>query len=328
MAAAEPSDIDRYLAFFRAAEALKDTMRSGHTHGGRRESTAEHTWRLCLMALTLETELAGVDVSKLLRLLIVHDLGEAISGDVPAPEQVGDKTAEERRDLLRLTEPLPEPARDRLLALWDEYNARATPEARLAKGLDRLETVLQHTQGDNPADFDIAYNLAYGRDHTDGHPLIAALRAPVDVETELLAARGDVMRGLDRFVTAQAPVWTAVEAELSAGRKQSHWMWFIFPQIAGLGRSAMAARYAIEDIAEARAYLAHPVLGARLRRATELVLAHADQPAERILGGIDAVKFRSSMTLFAAAAPGDPLFPRALADFFEGTPDPETLARL
>jgi putative hydrolase of HD superfamily len=184
------TDIERYLGFFRAAEALKDTLRSGHTRSGRRESTAEHSWRLCLMALTLEPELAGIDVARLLRLLIVHDLGEAISGDIPAPAQRGDKTAEERRDLLTLIDPLPEPARASILALWDEYNAMATPEARLAKGLDRLETVLQHTQGDNPPDFDIGYNLTYGRDHTDRHPLIAALRAPVDAETERLAREG------------------------------------------------------------------------------------------------------------------------------------------
>ena len=187
MSGTEPSEIERYLAFFRAAEALKDTMRSGRTSGGRPESTAEHSWRLCLMALTLEPELGGVDVARLIRLLIVHDLGEAIGGDVPAPKQRGDKTRQERRDLLTLLAPLPEAARERLLALWDEYAAMTTPEARLAKGLDRLETVLQHTQGDNPPGFDIGYNLTYGRSHTDGHPLIAALRAPVDAETARLA---------------------------------------------------------------------------------------------------------------------------------------------
>ncbi|WP_299129950.1 HD domain-containing protein [uncultured Amaricoccus sp.] len=183
---AEP-EIAAYLAFFRAAEALKDTLRSGHTARGRPESTAEHTWRLCLMALTLEDALPGVDVGRLLRLLILHDLGEAIGGDIPAPEQGTDKTADERADFLRLLAPLPDAGRARLLALWDEYNAAATPEARLAKGLDRLETVLQHTQGANPPDFDYEFNLDYGRTHTDAHPLIAALRAPVDAETERLA---------------------------------------------------------------------------------------------------------------------------------------------
>lgn len=180
--------IDAYLGFFRAAEALKDTLRSGHTSGGRPESTAEHSWRLCLMAVALEDELPGIDLGRLLRLLVVHDLGEAVSGDMPAPEQVGDKTEDERADVLSLIAPLPEPVRSRLLGLWDEYNAVATPEARLAKGLDRLETVLQHVQGANPPDFDYAFNLGYGRSHTDAHPLIAALRAPVDAETERRAS--------------------------------------------------------------------------------------------------------------------------------------------
>lgn len=178
-----------YLAFLRAAEALKDTMRNSWTAGGRRESAAEHTWRLCLMALVLEEELPSVDLRRLLELLIVHDLGEAVSGDVPAPLQTSDKTAAEREDLARLLAPLPPAAAARLMARWDEYNAVATPEARIAKGLDRLETVLQHVQGANPPDFDYAFNLGYGREHTDRDPLIAALREPVDAETARLAGR-------------------------------------------------------------------------------------------------------------------------------------------
>lgn len=134
--------------------------------------------------------------------------------------------------------------------------------------------------------------------------------------------------GLDRFLEAQAPVWAEVEAELAAGAKRSHWMWFIFPQIAGLGRSGAARFYAIADLAEARAYLATPLLAERLRRATALMLSHAGTPAERILGGIDAVKFRSSMTLFAAADPSEPLFAQALDAFYAGAPDPATLGIL
>jgi uncharacterized protein (DUF1810 family) len=133
---------------------------------------------------------------------------------------------------------------------------------------------------------------------------------------------------LARFVTAQAPVWDAVEAELAEGRKRTHWMWFVFPQIAGLGRSAMSAHYALDGLDAARGYLAHPLLGPRLRRATDLMLSHADQRPETILGGIDALKFRSSMTLFAAAAPGEPRFAAALRTFFEDVPDPATVARL
>lgn len=181
-------DVDAYLAFFRAAGALKDTLRSGHTAAGRPESTAEHTWRLCLIAVTLEDALPGIDLKRLLELLVLHDLGEAVGGDIPAPLQAADKTADERGDFAALLGPLPPAVASRLLARWDEYNAAATPEARLAKGLDRLETVLQHTEGANPADFDYAFNLGYGRPHTDAHPLVAALRAPVDAETARLAA--------------------------------------------------------------------------------------------------------------------------------------------
>ncbi len=129
---------------------------------------------------------------------------------------------------------------------------------------------------------------------------------------------------LDRFVAAQDPVWPQVVAELARGRKASHWMWFVFPQVAGLGHSAMSVRYALASRAEAAAYLAHPVLGPRLREATDLVLGHAGVPAETILGGIDAVKFRSSMTLFHAAAPAEARFADALAAFFGGAEDPRT----
>ncbi len=180
-------DRDAYLAFFRAAEALKDTFRSARTSGGRQESTAEHSWRLCLMAVTLEDELPGIDLRRLLELLILHDLGEAVGGDIPAPQQGGDKTADERQAFASLLAPLPEAVAARLMARWDEYNAVVTPEARLAKGLDRLETVLQHVQGANAPDFDYAFNLGYGRAHTDAHPLVAALRGPVDEETARLA---------------------------------------------------------------------------------------------------------------------------------------------
>jgi uncharacterized protein (DUF1810 family) len=133
---------------------------------------------------------------------------------------------------------------------------------------------------------------------------------------------------LERFVAAQDPVWPTVVAELSAGAKRSHWMWFVFPQIAGLGQSAMSVRYALASRAEAAAYLAHPILGHRLGEATDLMLAHAGRSADAILGGIDAVKFRSSMTLFDAAAPEEPRFRAALSAFCAGEPDPRTIAIL
>ncbi|MEI9994952.1 MAG: DUF1810 domain-containing protein [Rhizomicrobium sp.] len=133
---------------------------------------------------------------------------------------------------------------------------------------------------------------------------------------------------LERFVTAQAPVIARVHAELEAGAKRSHWMWFVFPQIAGLGFSAMAQRYAIGSLDEARAYLAHPVLGPRLKACTELVLSVESRDAHAIFGSPDDLKFRSSMTLFACAAPQEPVFRAALTKYFAGVEDAATRAKL
>ena len=133
---------------------------------------------------------------------------------------------------------------------------------------------------------------------------------------------------LERFVSAQEPVYAQVLAELRAGRKRSHWMWFVFPQLTGLGRSATAARYAISGRAEGQAYLDHPVLGARLRECTHAMLAVEGRPLSAILGFPDDLKFRSSMTLFAElSAPGSP-FHAALAKYCDGKPDPKTLELL
>lgn len=132
---------------------------------------------------------------------------------------------------------------------------------------------------------------------------------------------------LDRFVTAQADVYDQVIAELRAGRKRSHWMWFVFPQLRGLGRSEMAWRYGIVDLDEARAYLAHPVLGPRLHECLRLVLAAAGG-AEDILGPVDAMKLRSCATLFDLAAVGDPDCRAVLDRWWDGAPDPRTIALL
>jgi uncharacterized protein (DUF1810 family) len=137
---------------------------------------------------------------------------------------------------------------------------------------------------------------------------------------------------LQRFLDAQAGVYEHVLAELRDGRKRTHWMWFIFPQIAGLGSSPMARHFAISGRAEALAYLAHPTLGQRLRQCTELVNQVPNQIPNRaiaqIFGYPDDLKFRSSVTLFAAVAPGEAVFQQTLENFFGGTPDPATLARL
>lgn len=133
---------------------------------------------------------------------------------------------------------------------------------------------------------------------------------------------------LQRFVEAQARNYDQALAELAAGRKTSHWMWYVFPQIAGLGSSPMAQTYALSSLEEARAYLDHPVLGPRLRACVAAVNAVQGRSAHEIFGAPDDLKFRSSLTLFAEAAPGEPLFRTALAAYFGGQPDPRTLERL
>jgi uncharacterized protein (DUF1810 family) len=133
---------------------------------------------------------------------------------------------------------------------------------------------------------------------------------------------------LERFVDAQIGVYDTALAELRAGHKRTHWMWFIFPQIEGLGHSAMAQRYAIRSADEAAAYLAHPVLGPRLRACAAAVASHHDRGVDEIFGHPDNLKFHSSMTLFADVAPDEAIFQTCLDQFFDGRSDPATLERL
>ena len=133
---------------------------------------------------------------------------------------------------------------------------------------------------------------------------------------------------LARFVEAQAGTYDDALAELRSGRKRGHWMWFVFPQIAGLGSSSMAQRYAIASLDEARAYLQHPVLGPRLHECAEALLGNTEESAQQILGEVDAMKLRSSMTLFQLAAPRETVFGRVIGRFFDGAPDAETLRRV
>lgn len=134
---------------------------------------------------------------------------------------------------------------------------------------------------------------------------------------------------LDRFVAAQDDgSYRAAVAELRAGRKTSHWMWFIFPQVAGLGRSAIAQHFAISSADEAQAYLRHPVLGPRLRECAQILAGLDAKSADQILGSVDAMKLRSSMTLFMTAAPDEPVFQEVLDKYFGGVADQLTLDRL
>jgi putative hydrolase of HD superfamily len=192
-------DLPGLLDFLRATERLKTVTRSAYTSTGTAESVAEHTWRLSLMAMLLAPEFPDVDFARLIKICIVHDLGEAIGGDIPAPEQarriaageMDGKSASERRDLVTLLTPLSDSLRSEILSLWDEYESAQSLEARLAKALDKLETILQHTQGQNPPDFDYRFNLGYGREHTASPPLIAEIRAVLDRATEDRARESD-----------------------------------------------------------------------------------------------------------------------------------------
>lgn len=177
------------LEFLREAERLKSTLRSGYTSEGRSESVAEHSWRLCLMALVFADEFGNIDLLRLIKLCIVHDLGEALSGDIPAVMQTADtnKSVQERADLEVLTQALAPQKRAEIIALWEEYETAASPEAIIAKGLDKLETILQHNQGKNPESFDYAFNLGYGQKQTSAHPFLAAIRAILDEETHARA---------------------------------------------------------------------------------------------------------------------------------------------
>ncbi len=133
---------------------------------------------------------------------------------------------------------------------------------------------------------------------------------------------------LDRFVAAQSPVIEEVKRELRFGEKRSHWMWFVFPQLAGLGSSPMAQRYAIASLDEARAYLRHPILGPRLAECAGIVNRVQGRTAHEIFGSPDDLKFRSSMTLFGRADPAEPAFRTALERYFGGREDPRTVALL
>lgn len=189
------TDLTSVLDFLRATEPLKDTLRRSYTAQGRPESTAEHTWRLCLMALLFEDNYPELDILKLIKICIIHDLGETLSGDIAAVDQVpgSDKNQKERQDLEQLLIPLPDTLKSKILDLWDEYDQTLSQEALLAKAFDKLETILQHNQGKNPPDFDYVFNLSYGKTYTDFDGVTQRLRAFIDQDTARLAQKNKII---------------------------------------------------------------------------------------------------------------------------------------
>lgn len=179
------------LSFLRKAENLKNTLRSAHTSSGRCESSAEHSWRLCLLVLVVGKFFENIDADKLLKLAVIHDLGEAVCGDVSAVERSGvsNKSELERQGMHDLCIDLPCTLKNDLLALWEEYETARTQEARIVKGLDKLETIAQHNHGKNPPEFNYAFNLSYGQEYMGFHPVLKQIREILDTETRIKSVK-------------------------------------------------------------------------------------------------------------------------------------------
>lgn len=179
-------DLRKTKAFIEEAEKLKSVVRTAWTGTGRRESTAEHSWRLALLAGVLAGYFPEADPAKVLMMCLIHDIGEIYDGDISAalrPDQEAKHEAEYRAARSVFAR-LPGPQAACLLGLWEEYNRNSTPEARLVKALDKAETILQHNQGKNPPDFDYAFNLEYGKEYFEGNEILKKFRAMLDADTE------------------------------------------------------------------------------------------------------------------------------------------------
>ncbi|MCM3764957.1 HD domain-containing protein [Neobacillus niacini] len=178
-------DIRNIITFIKELERLKINTRTAWTSTGRRESIAEHSWRLSLFTIVLEEFFPEIDFNKVLRMDLIHDLGEAYEGDFSAnlAVQPQEKRKREEEAIERLIAPLSVKMQQQFQALWQEYNQAETKEAKLVKALDKIETIIQHNQGENPSDFDYEFNLEYGKKYSDFDPIIRAIRELVDRET-------------------------------------------------------------------------------------------------------------------------------------------------
>jgi putative hydrolases of HD superfamily len=177
---------ENIIYFVKELGRLKDMTRTAWTKEGRQESVAEHSWRLTMLAYVLEDSFPDLDFNKVLRMCLIHDMGEAYEGDISATIAVNqeDKLRTEEKALRQLVEPLPEGIQNKFLNLWAEYNQCETKEAKLVKAIDKIETIIQHNQGANPPDFDYGFNLEYGKQYALFHPIIKEIRKLVDTETQ------------------------------------------------------------------------------------------------------------------------------------------------
>ncbi len=187
-------EVEKYIAFIEEIEQLKSVVRTAWTSNGRRESTPEHSWRLALFAAVLSDSYPDLDLSKVLVMSLIHDIGEIYEGDISAilrPDQE-DKYQVELQAAKQVFSLLPEAQADRFLNIWKEYNRNETPEAKLVKALDKAETIIQHNQGCNPDDFDYQFNLGYGKEYFQEDETLKELRSIIDQGTmQKLAPKAD-----------------------------------------------------------------------------------------------------------------------------------------
>lgn len=183
---AEMKNLNKYMDFIKAAEGLKSVTRTAWTSEGRRESTAEHSWRLALMAAVFLEEFSQLDKYKVILMALIHDMGEIYTGDISANSVFSSKEKEEaeRRDIQEVFRMLPDRHRDFYISLWEEYESGVTPEARFVKAFDKGKTILQHIQGKNPEGFDYKFNLSYGKKYFQGDEKLEEIREFLDEETK------------------------------------------------------------------------------------------------------------------------------------------------
>ncbi|MEN8906808.1 MAG: HD domain-containing protein [Clostridiales bacterium] len=181
----EKSDIEKAINFIKMIEPLKDTTRTAWTQNGRRESVAEHSWRLSMLALVLEDYFEEIDFNKVIKLCLVHDIGEVYDGDISAITKVdeGKKLRDETKAIKFISSYLGEKSKTKFVDLWQEYTNGSTIEAIIAKALDKIETIIQHNQGDNPEDFNYKFNLEYGKEYSLCHEIVTKIREIVDNDT-------------------------------------------------------------------------------------------------------------------------------------------------
>lgn len=180
------NNIDKVIRFIKEIENLKSVTRTAWTKTGRRESTAEHSWRLAMLLMVLREDFKDLDIDKAIKMSLVHDLGELYDGDISAKLQNDNdnKAKMEEKAMRRMLTILPENLAENIYDLWKEYNECSTKEAKLVKAMDKLETIVQHNQGNNPEDFDYEFNLQYGKQYFMDNEILEYMRYIIDEDTK------------------------------------------------------------------------------------------------------------------------------------------------